>query len=68
VKHLGDLLFLFVVTLVSRSIPFDPHHQDGPITDSGNLNRVHLDLVFQDDQSEVLNPFLMELTLLWAEK
>jgi len=26
VKHLGDLLFPFVVTLVSRSIPFDPHH------------------------------------------
>jgi len=25
VKHLGDLLFPFVVTLVSRSIPFDPY-------------------------------------------
>jgi len=28
VKHLGDLLFPFVVTLVSRSIPFDPHQQE----------------------------------------
>ena len=27
-KHIGDLLFPFVVTFVSRSIPFDPHHRD----------------------------------------
>ena len=40
----------------------------GPVTDSGNFNRVHLDLVLQDDQSEVLNLLPMELTLLWAEE
>ena len=36
--------------------------------DSGNLNWVHLDLVLQDDQPEVLNLLPMELTLLWAEE
>jgi len=41
---------------------------DGPIVDSSNLNRVYLDLVLRDDQSKVLNPFPMELTLLWAEE
>ena len=40
----------------------------GQVTDSGNFNRVHLDLVLQDDQSEVLNLLPMELTLLWAEE
>jgi len=38
------------------------------VMDSGNFNRVHLDLVLQNDQSEVLNLLLMELTLLWAEE
>ena len=45
-----------------------PVLRGGPIVDSSNLNRVHLDLVLRDDQSEVLNLFPIELTLLWAEK
>ena len=40
----------------------------GPLVDSSNFNRVHLDLVLRDDQSKVLNPALMELTFLWAEE
>jgi len=42
--------------------------QDRPVTDSSNFNRVHLDLVLQDDQSEVLNLLPMELTLLQVEE
>jgi len=42
--------------------------QGGLIADSSNFNRVHLDLVLQDDQSEVLNLLPMELTLLWVKK
>ena len=38
------------------------------LVDSGNLNRVHLNLVLWDDQSEVLDLPLMELALLQAEK
>jgi len=33
VKHLGDLLFPFVVTLVSDQIPFDPPSMGPPIDD-----------------------------------
>ena len=51
-----------------ESLHVSPVLQGGPIIDSSNFNRVHLDLVLQDDQSEVLNLLLMELTLLWAEK
>ena len=36
--------------------------------DSGNLNRGNLDLVLQDDQSEVLNLAPMELALLQAKE
>ena len=40
----------------------------GPIADSGNFNRIYLDLILQDDQSEVLNLLPMELTLLWVKE
>ena len=39
-----------------------------PIADSGNFNRIYLDLVLQDDQSKILNLLLMELILLWVEE
>ena len=42
--------------------------QGGPIVDSGDFNWVHHNLVFRDDQSEVFNLLLMELTLLWVEE
>ena len=38
------------------------------IADSGNFNRVHFDLVLRDDQSEILNLLLMELTLFQAKE
>ena len=41
---------------------------DGPLTDSGDFNRVHRDLVLQNDQSEVFNLLLVELTLLRMEE
>jgi len=40
----------------------------GSLMDSGNLNRGNLDLVLQDDQSEVLNLAPMELALLQAKE
>ena len=51
-----------------ESLHISPVLQGGQIVDSSNFNRVYLDLVLQDDQSEVLNLLLMELILLWAEK
>ena len=42
--------------------------QDGPLVDSGNLNRVHHNLVLRDDQSEVFNLLLVEFTFLWMEE
>jgi len=51
-----------------ESLHVSPVLWDGPIADFGNLNRVHLDLVLRDDQSEVLNLLLMELTLLRTEE
>ena len=39
-----------------------------PITDSSDFHGVHLDLVLQDDQSEVLNLLPMELVFLWVEE
>ena len=38
--------------------------QDRLLADSGNFNRVHCNLVLQDDQSEVFNLLLVELTFL----
>ena len=51
-----------------ESLHISPVLQGGPIVDSGDFNRVHRNLVFRDDQSEVFNLLLMELILLWAEK
>ena len=42
--------------------------QGGPLTDSGNFNRIHRDLVLRDDQPEVFNLLLVELTFLQTEK
>jgi len=39
-----------------------------PIMDSSDFHRVHLDLVFWDDQFKVLNLLSIELTLLRVEK
>jgi len=36
----------------------------GPLVDSSNFNRVYCNLVLQDDQPEVFNLLLVELTLL----
>ena len=38
--------------------------RDGPLIDSGNFNRVHCNLVLRDDQPEVFNLLLVELTFL----
>jgi len=38
------------------------------LADSSNFNRVHHNLVLQDDQSEVFNLLPMELALLWTEE
>jgi len=51
-----------------ESLHVSPVLQGGPIVDSGDFNWVHCNLVFQDDQSEVFDLLLMELTLLWAEE
>ena len=40
----------------------------GLLADSGNFNRVHRDLVLQNDQPEVFNLLLVELTFLWTEE
>jgi len=51
-----------------ESLHVSPVLQGGPIVDSSDFNWVHRNLVFQDDQSEVFDLLLMELTLLWAEE
>jgi len=51
-----------------ESLYVSPVLWGGLIVDSSNLNRVHLDLVLRDDQSEVLNPLPIELTLLQVEE
>jgi len=40
----------------------------GPVADSSDFNRVYCNLVLWDDQSEVFNLLLMELTLLQTEE
>jgi len=42
--------------------------RDGPLIDSGDFNRVYHNLVLRDDQSEVFNLLLVELTFLWMEE
>ena len=41
---------------------------DGLLVDSGDFNRVHHDLVLQNDQPEVFNLLPVELTLLRMEE
>ena len=45
-----------------------PVLRDGPLVDSGDFNRVYRDLVLRNDQSEVFNLLLVELTLLRTEE
>src|SRR5258705_10274372 len=42
--------------------------QGRPFCDSTDLCQIHGDMVFQDDQSKVLNFLLLKLTFLWLEK
>jgi len=42
--------------------------QDGPLADFGNFNRVHRDLVLQNDQPKVFNLLPVELTFLRTEE
>jgi len=39
-----------------------------PFCDSTDLHQIHGNMVFQDDQSKVLNLLLLELAFLWLEK
>ena len=56
------------VNEVYESLYISPVLWDGPLADSGNFNRVHYNLVLQDDQSEVFNLLLVELTFLRIEE
>ena len=51
-----------------ESLYVSPVFWDGPIVDSGNFHRVHRNFVLWDDQSEVFNLPLMELTFLQEEE
>ena len=51
-----------------ESLHISPVLQDRLLADSGNFNRVHRDLVLRDNQSEVFNLLLVELTFLWTEE
>jgi len=51
-----------------EGLHISPVLQGGPLVDSSNLNRVHLNLVFRDNQSEVLDLPLIELALFQAEE
>ena len=42
--------------------------RDGLLADSGDLNRVHHNLVLRDDQFQVFNLLPMEFTLLQTEE
>ena len=42
--------------------------RNGPLVDSGDLNRVHCNLVLRDDQSQVFNLLPVEFTLLRTEE
>ena len=56
------------VNEVYESLHISPVLRGRLIADSSNFNRVYLDFVLWDDQSEVLNLLPMELTLLWAKE
>ena len=51
-----------------ESLYISPVLRDGPLVDSGNLNRVHRNLVLRDDQFQVFNLLPVEFTLLWTEE
>ena len=51
-----------------ESLHISPVLWDGLLADSGNFNRVYCDLVLRDDQSEVFNLLLVELTFLQMEE
>ena len=51
-----------------KGLHVSPALQGGPLMDSSNFNRVHCNLVLRDDQPEVFNLLLMELTLLQTEE
>ena len=42
--------------------------QDRSLADSGDLNRVHRNLVLRDDQFQVFNLLPVEFTFLWTEE
>jgi len=56
------------VNEVYESLHISPVLWNGPLMDSGNFNRVHRNLVLQDDQSEVFNLLLVEFTFLRTEE
>jgi len=51
-----------------ESLYISPVLQDGPLADSGDLNRVYRNLVLRDDQSQVFNPLPVEFTFLQMEE
>ena len=51
-----------------ESLYISPVLQDRPLADSSDLNRVHHNLVLQDDQSQVFNLLLVEFTFLQMEE
>jgi len=51
-----------------ESLYVSPVLQSGPVTDSGNFNRVYCNFVLRDDQSKVFNLLPVELTFLRAEE
>ena len=42
--------------------------QSRPFSDSCDFDWIHGDFVLRDNQTQVLNPLLVELTLLWAKE
>jgi len=51
-----------------ESLHISPVLQDRLLVDSGDFNKVHRDLVLQDDQSEVFNLLPVELIFLQMEE
>ena len=51
-----------------KGLYISPVLQSRPLADSSDFNWVHRNLVFRDNQSEVFDLLLMELTLLWVEE
>ena len=51
-----------------ESLYISPVLQDGPLVDSGNLNRVYHNLVLRDDQFQIFNLLPVEFTFLQIEE